>query len=131
VTGASYAILPAAGVHHALVALMVGQFLAGADMVFNIYLLSLVQAITPAEIMGRISGSALTIVWGTGALGAVVGGALGSVIGVVGALFASAAVTVAGSLFLAFSPIRSIREMPTSPDAGDEGDAVRVIAADA
>jgi MFS family permease len=132
VTGVSWAILPAAGVHHALVALMVAEFLLGADMVFNIHLLSLVQAITPGDLMGRVGGSALILVWGTGSLGSVVGGALASVVGVVVAMFVSAAVTAAGSLFLVFSPIRSVRKMPASPDANEAGEALGgVVAADA
>jgi hypothetical protein len=121
VTGASWTILPFAGTRHALAALIITEFLLGTDVIFNIHLLSLVQAITPAHLLGRISGAGLLFVWGTGSLGAVVGGALGSVVGVVATLFMSAAVTAAGALFLVFSPIRSIMEMPSSPDVSGAG----------
>jgi predicted MFS family arabinose efflux permease len=118
VTGGSFLLIPAAGVSHALAALIVAEFFFGADMVYSIHLLSLVQAITPAELMGRIGGSALTVVWGSGTFGSLLGGVLGARAGVVPGLYVTGALTAAAALFLVFSPVRSIRELPASADAG-------------
>jgi MFS family permease len=80
--------------------------------VYNINQVSLRQAITPQSMQGRMNATMRFIVWGTIPIGAVVGGFLGSVIG----LHATIWVAAIGGLFVflpvLLSPVRSIGEMP-------------------
>jgi MFS family permease len=83
-----------------------------AGVIYNVVGLSLMQAITPDRLLGRMNASRRFVVWGTIPLGSLAGGALASVIGVRETLFVGA---IGGSLaFLPvlFSPIRSIDRIP-------------------
>jgi predicted MFS family arabinose efflux permease len=82
-------------------------------VVYNIIQVSYRQAICPPRLQGRMNSVMRFIVWGTIPLGNVAGGALGTWIGlretlVVGALGASTAF-----LWILFSPMRGVRDMPT------------------
>jgi predicted exporter len=55
-----------------------------------------------------------TIVWGTLPLGALAGGALGESIGLRPALIVSLLAGAIAFVFVLFSPVRAIREMPES-----------------
>ena len=76
--------------------------------------ISLIQAITPDRMLGRANASRRFIVWGVIPLGALVGGSLGSSLGlrptiVVGALGGLLAVVP-----LVLSPVRSLVRVPDS-----------------
>jgi predicted MFS family arabinose efflux permease len=62
-----------------------------AIVVYNITQVSLRQAITPQRIQGRMNSVMRFLVWGTIPLGSLVGGALGSTIGLRETLFVGAA----------------------------------------
>jgi MFS family permease len=62
-----------------------------AIVVYNITQVSLRQAITPERIQGRMNSVMRFLVWGTIPLGSLVGGALGSTIGLRETLFVGAA----------------------------------------
>ncbi|MBB5851096.1 MFS transporter [Amycolatopsis umgeniensis] len=111
VTGAGFLLLPAGGPGAALTTLIVSQFLIGfADSVFNIHVLSLVQRITPPEMMGRVNGTALSVVFGTGTLGGLAAGFVGTVVGVLPGLVLSAGIICCGAVFVLVSPLRTIRD---------------------
>jgi MFS family permease len=81
-------------------------------VVYNIIQVSYRQAICPPRVQGRMNSVMRFIVWGTIPIGALLGGALGSWIGlretiVVGAIGGSTAF-----LWIVFSPQRHLREMP-------------------
>jgi len=85
-------------------------------VVYNIVQVSYRQAICPPGLQGRMNSVMRFIVWGTIPVGTLLGGVLGSTIGlretiVVGAIGASAAV-----LWIVFSPQRHLREMPEPVD---------------
>jgi predicted MFS family arabinose efflux permease len=74
------------------------------------------QAICPPRLQGRMNSVMRFMVWGTIPLGGLVGGVLGTTIGlretiVVGAIGGSLAV-----LWIIFSPQRHLREMPEPVD---------------
>ncbi len=96
-----------------IVAFVVGSF---GSVVYNITQVSLRQAITPHRIQGRMNAVMRFLVWGTIPLGALVGGALASTIG----LRATLVVSALGGLFafipIALSPIPALREFPESED---------------
>jgi MFS family permease len=84
---------------------------------YNITQLSFRQAICPERLQGRMNAVIRFLVWGTMPLGALLGGALGTWIGLRGALW----VASIGAFFtffpILFSPVPKLREMP---DAGEE-----------
>jgi MFS family permease len=86
------------------------------NLLYNINQVSFRQAIVPIRLQGRLNATMRTIVWGTLPLGALTGGFLGEVIGLRPAILLS---VVAGSLsflWVLFSPVRDIREMPGSAE---------------
>jgi MFS family permease len=90
-------------------AILVGGF---AIVVYNIIQVSYRQAICPPRLQGRMNSVMRFIVWGTIPIGSLVGGALGSWVGlretiVVGGVGGSLAI-----LFIVLSPQRHLREMP-------------------
>jgi MFS family permease len=80
-------------------------------ILFNVTMISLIQAITPDRILGRANASRRFVVWGVIPFGGLAGGALGSWIGlretmVIGALGGLLAVVP-----LMLSPVRSVGTM--------------------
>ncbi|SDH12718.1 Predicted arabinose efflux permease, MFS family [Lentzea fradiae] len=84
-------------------------------VVYNIGQVSYRQVICPDHLLGRMNASIRWVVWGATPLGALLGGVLGSWIGIVPTLWVSLAGTVAGMVWLLLSPLRSMRDLP----AGD------------
>jgi MFS family permease len=97
--------------------LVVAQLALGfAIVVYNIVQVSYRQAICPPRLQGRMNSTMRFIVWGTIPLGGLIGGVLGSTIGlretiVVGAIGGGVAV-----LWIVFSPQRHLRDMPEPVD---------------
>ena len=73
-----------------------------------------VQRYTPPEMMGRIAASGSTIAFSCMPVGAVLAGALASLVGVRGALWIMSAALVATGGFLVCSPYRRLRDLPTT-----------------
>jgi MFS family permease len=122
--GFSISGLPVAFAPDALIwwAVAVSGLLAGyCGVGWNINQVSLRQAITPPRMQGRMNATMRFIVWGTMPIGSILGGALGSLIG----LHATIIIGAVGGLF-AFLPVtlssaRHIVRMPEPVD--DEGAA--------
>jgi len=96
--------------------LFVGQFVVGAMVViYNVNQVSLRQAITPERMQGRMNATMRFIVWGTIPIGIVIGGILGSTIGLHATLWVGAIGGLVAFLPVLFSPVRSLREIPTEP----------------
>ncbi len=110
IAGLVYAFAPAS---FPLPFLIAGGILFGlAAVMYNITQVSLRQAITPQRIQGRMNSVMRFIVWGTIPLGQLMGGVLGSTIGLRETLFVGAAGSSLAVLPIVLSPIRSLREMP-------------------
>ena len=106
--------------------LLLSFFVGGAGtMVANIQVVSLRQTITPNAMLGRMNASYRFMSWGVVPLGALLGGWLGDSIGLRPTLFVGAAGLFASALWIVFSPIRAMRELPPAPDDGaaDDGGA--------
>ena len=105
--------------------LVASQVGTGVGIVlYNVTAISLMQALTPPRLLGRMNASRRWIVWGTIPLGGLTGGALAETIGLRETLFAG---TIAASLcflFLLAKPLRTIKELPESdeplPEPADE-----------
>ncbi|MGW0927307.1 MFS transporter [Streptomyces sp. NPDC002644] len=131
VLGIGYVLVPTGGAVAGFVGLIVVQAVIGfVSPMFDIHVLSLVQGVTPNEQMGRVSGAALSAVYGALSLGYFVGGALGESIGLTGGLAVAGAITVLGGLTLLRGPVAAIKEMPGG-DGTPDGTGDAALAADA
>jgi MFS family permease len=102
-----------AAIPYLIAAVLVGGF---SIVVYNIIQVSYRQAICPPRLQGRMNSVMRFIVWGTIPIGALVGGALGSWVGlretiVIGGIGGSLSI-----LFIVFSPQRHLRDMPEPID---------------
>ena len=87
-----------------------GQIVAtGFGMLFNVNQLTLRQAITPPRLMGRMNSVVRLMYWGMGPVGAVVGGALASWIGVRPTLWVEAVGATVVMIPLLVSPLLRLR----------------------
>ena len=80
--------------------------------VYNINELSLRQAITPDHLLGRVNAAMHLTFRGVAPAGALAGGVLAQYIGIRNALFVGAAGVLLSTLWLIFSPVRHLRELP-------------------
>ncbi|MDT4901342.1 MAG: hypothetical protein QOJ78_2272 [Pseudonocardiales bacterium] len=67
---------------HGVLAAVLFALSASGVMVWNVLTMSLRQALIPPELFGRVQGAYRTLVWGAIPLGAIVGGALASLVGI-------------------------------------------------
>jgi MFS family permease len=92
----------------AAVSFLVGMLLP----IYNINAVSLRQAITPNRLQGRMNATMHTIIWGTIPVGAIIGGVLGGLIGVVNTLYLGATVAGLSTLWIVFGPVVRIKNQP-------------------
>jgi MFS family permease len=83
-----------------------------SGVVYNVAQVSYRQVICPPELLGRMNAAVRWIVWGTLPLGALLGGVLGSVIGIRPTLWVGALGAWAAGLWVFFSPLRRMRDVP-------------------
>ncbi|MBO0833889.1 MAG: MFS transporter [Actinobacteria bacterium] len=81
-------------------------------VVYNVAQVSYRQTVTPARLMGRMNAAVRWIVWGTMPLGGVIGGALGTAIGIRPTLLIGFIGSWAAGLWVYFSPLRRMRDIP-------------------
>ena len=100
----------------AIAAIATGQFVAlFCASLFNVNGPSLRQAMTPPHLLGRVNASYRFVVWGTGPVGAFIGGVLAQSLG------AQSALLIAGVGFLGafpiylWSPLPRMRTLPARP----------------
>lgn len=84
----------------------------------NVLKTSSQQRYCPPAVLGRVIASTAFVSYGTIPLGPVLGGTLGTVLGTRAALAIMAAGIPLAGLVLLFSPIRRVRDLPTSPREG-------------
>jgi MFS family permease len=118
--------LTPASLDGAAVTLVIGWFAAGlAQVIYNVAQVSLRQAITPPEMQSRMNATMRFIVWGTIPVGFMLGGLLASVMPVRVALVLFAVATSASVVPVAFSPLRSLHDIPEGIAAATEPDGVQ------
>ncbi|MBA3333105.1 MAG: MFS transporter [Actinobacteria bacterium] len=97
--------------------LMVGFLLGGLfGNIFNVNQLSLRQSITPERLQGRMNSVVRFMYWGPQPVGMVIGGALGSTVGLRETLWFSACGAALAMVPLALNPIRRLDTIPEPPD---------------
>nr|BFE73641.1 MFS transporter [Actinoplanes digitatis] len=96
-----------------LTMLLAAEFLSCVGvMILDIGVGSLQTAATPVSRLSLVKGAQRTVNYGVRPIGALLGGVLGELIGVHGALWIGAVGAVAGVLFILFSPVPRMRELP-------------------
>jgi MFS family permease len=108
-----------------LVLLAVADIGIGVGVVmYNITQVSFRQGLCPPDLLGRMNATMRFLVWGTLPLGGVIGGALGTVIGVRATLLVAAVGGTLAFLPVFLSPLRRMRELPAyaGPAYGGAGD---------
>jgi MFS family permease len=119
-------LVPLAGGSKALVlaTLFAAEFVSGFGvMVLDISIGSIFAAVIPDAVRSRVSGAFQAVNYGTRPAGALLGGVLGTAIGLRPALWLAATGAVLGFLLLLPSPVPAFR-MPSSADAsGGASDA--------
>jgi MFS family permease len=108
--GAAPLLIPLARDRYAIPFIVAAQFVFGYCAIgANVNGISLVQAITPDRMLGRMTASRRFVVWGVIPFGGLIGGALGSAVGLRTALWVGAVGQSIAFLPVLFSPIRHIR----------------------
>ncbi|MFE5582818.1 MFS transporter [Kitasatospora sp. NPDC056531] len=109
-------LMPLAGPGLGTALYVLGSLAVVAAVVLcNIVLGSFRQSYTPPELLTRVAAGSMFAVHATIPLGALAGGALGAVIGLRATMWVmTGLLTLAGTLPL-FSPLRTVRELPTAP----------------
>ncbi|MGW7688222.1 MFS transporter [Streptomyces asiaticus] len=83
----------------------------------NVIKASFQQRYCPPELLGRLTATSAFISYGTLPLGALLGGALGTTLGLRAAMWITTAGIPLAGLILLCSPIRRSRDLPASPRA--------------
>jgi len=87
-----------------------------ASVVYNVSQVSFRQALVSIDLQGRVNATNRTIVWGMLPIGSLLGGILGQAFGYRSAIGIAAVVGSLAIPWVLFSPVRGIREIPTSPE---------------
>ncbi|MEV0681543.1 MFS transporter [Actinosynnema sp. NPDC050436] len=113
-------LLPLAGPDWRLGFVVVADLvLAYGAIVYNIAQVSYRQAICPDHLLGRMNASIRFVVWGALPLGGLVGGLLGSQVGILATLWVAVVGRALSPAWVVFSPLRSAHGTVTT--AGDAG----------
>ncbi|WP_435820182.1 MFS transporter [Micromonospora echinofusca] len=93
--------------------LFAAEFLSAAGvMMLDIVGGSVQTALTPPALLARVTGARRTVNYGIRPIGALLGGALGTALGVRPALWIATTGALAGVLWVAFSPVRRLNGLP-------------------
>ena len=77
-----------------------------------------VVPVGPHHLLGRMNASYRMVLFGTGPIGAIIGGWLGSALGLRTALVITAIVLTSPSLWTLYSPVFRLKTMPSGPMEG-------------
>jgi hypothetical protein len=97
-----------------------------AVIVYNVTQVSFRQRLCPPGLLGRMNASVRFIVFGTMPVGSLLGGALGTWLGLVPALSIAVVISFLAAVPVVFSPLRQMRDLPDEWDGGrvPEGEPV-------
>jgi MFS family permease len=115
------ALTPLAALAAPSLLLVVGMLGYGwAVVAYNITQVSFRQRLCPPHLLGRMNASVRFIVYGTQPLGALLGGVLGTWLGVLPTLWIAAAGQALSAVWVVASPLMGMRDLPRELDARHE-----------
>lgn len=124
VSGLAFLPVPLAALLHgadAVPLLAAGEFLNSfCVLVYNITQVTLRQRLCPPRLLGRMNASIRCLVWGVMPIAALVAGAVGGAIGILPTMWIGFAGGMLAGLWVLFSPLRGLRDLPTSLDPTPE-----------
>jgi predicted MFS family arabinose efflux permease len=89
-------------------------------LIADVNSMSLRQAITPDRYLGRINATSKFVVGGSIPIGALLGGALGELIGVKATLVVGIVGFLFAALWVYFSPLRHLQQQPEPLEIDDD-----------
>jgi predicted MFS family arabinose efflux permease len=98
------------------------------SVVYNVNQVSFRQRLTPDRMLGRMNATVRFLAWGLTAVGALIGGVLGELVGARATLWIAAAAVSLAFLPVFVSPLRNLRDLPEpdpEPAAGGRASARR------
>jgi MFS family permease len=96
--------------------LIVGQLGYGFNMaMFNVNAITLRQVVTPRRLLARMNATYRLLIFGVPLIGAMCGGLLGTAVGLRTGLVISLVAMTSPLLWLFFSPVFRLKEIPTGP----------------
>lgn len=99
-----------------VVIMVVAQMGYGSSIsAFNVNAITLRQVVTPTRLLARMNATYRMLIWGAPPVGAVAGGLLGSAVGLRAAVLISLIAMTSPILWIFFSPVFRLSEMPTGP----------------
>ena len=114
-------LIPLAAPGWRVAAFPVGMaFFSFGGVVYNVAQVSYRQSICPPRLLGRMNAAVRWVVWGTIPLGAVLGGALGTLAGVRVTLWIAYSGSWAAGWWVFFSPLRRQRDLETQRDPAED-----------
>jgi predicted MFS family arabinose efflux permease len=117
--GALVLLIPLSFTGFGLALYAVGGFCVTAGVVAgNVIKASFQQRYCPPELLGRVTASTAFVNYGTIPIGALLGGVLGTVLGLRTAMWLTTAGVPLAALVLYFSPIRRVRDLPAAQHSG-------------
>jgi MFS family permease len=111
----SYLLIPLAGVLPgpeivAAAVLLFSKFIFGVGAItYGVNGISLIQAITPSRLLGRVHATRRFFIQGSMPVGALLGGFLGEAVGLAPTILVAALGSFMGVLWVAFSPLKDAR----------------------
>jgi len=113
------ALTPLAAAGAPLVLLTLSQFgFSWAVVAYNVTQVSFRQRLCPPALLGRMNASVRFLVFGTMPVGGLLGGVLGTWLGVLPTLWIAVAGQVLATCWVVFSPLLHLRDLPDELDVG-------------
>jgi MFS family permease len=126
-SGLPVLLIPLAPQDFAVPFVLASNILVGLGIIlYNVNAISLMQALTPERLLGRMNASRRWIVWGTIPLGNVVGGVLAETIGLRETILVGAIGASCCFVFLLARPLRTIQQLPEGAATGQVEELVEL-----
>jgi MFS family permease len=101
----------------AMLILMAAQFVYGASITtYNVNAITLRQVVTPKRLLARMNATYRMLLFGAPPVGSIVGGLLGTALGLRTALTIALIALTSPMIWLFFSPVFRLTEIPSGPD---------------